>query len=48
MSPIGNQRRFAHVPTKLQDLTTTVDHTPFHDDSRFEDFRQHPATPRFI
>jgi len=47
MSTVGKNRRFAHPPTNLKDLTTTVDHTPFHADSRFEDFPPAKASPPF-
>ena len=46
MPVLGNQRRFAHAPHaqgRVLHLTTTVDHTPFRDDSRFEDFPSAPG-----
>ena len=36
MQNLGNQRRFSL--THVGQLTTTVDHTPFHLDNKFEDF----------
>src|SRR5215813_9348419 len=43
----GKNRRFSHVPEQLKELTTSVDHTPFHADSRFEDFPSPPGVPPF-
>ena len=47
MSVVGNNRRFAHAPVKLSDLKTSVDHTPYQADSRFEDFPSAPGKPPF-
>jgi Icc-related predicted phosphoesterase len=44
---VGNQRRFGHVSRGIRDLKTTVDHTPYHADSRFEDFPTAPGTPPY-
>ena len=43
MSVAGNNRRFAHTHTRVSQLTTSVDHTPYHGDSRFEDFPSPPG-----
>ena len=42
----GNKRRFAHAAHaqgRVFHLTTSVDHTPFQDDSHFEDFPTAPG-----
>ena len=47
MAVAGNNRRFAHVQGRVHRLTTSVDHTPFHADSHFEDFPSAPADPPY-
>jgi Icc-related predicted phosphoesterase len=42
-----NNRRFAHVAGRVGQLTTSVDHTPFHADSHFEDFPSAPRDPPY-
>jgi hypothetical protein len=43
---IGNKRRFAYVG-HLGQLKTSVDHTPWRGDSRFEDFPSAPTEPPY-
>jgi Icc-related predicted phosphoesterase len=47
MPVLGNNRRFAHLQDRLQHLATTVDHTPFQDDSHYEDFPTAPTNPPY-
>jgi 3',5'-cyclic AMP phosphodiesterase CpdA len=47
MAVRGNSRRFAHAHGQVGHLSTTVDHTPFQNDSRFEDFPSPPTDPPF-
>lgn len=47
MSVTGNNRRFSHASSRVHHLTTTVDHTPFHADSHFEDFPPAPSIAPF-
>jgi hypothetical protein len=42
-----NNRRFAHTHRRVDRLTTKVDHTPFHADSRFADFPPAPSGPPY-
>jgi Icc-related predicted phosphoesterase len=44
---VGNNRRFAHTHGRVSQLTTIVDHTPYHGDSHFEDFPEAPDHPPF-
>ena len=44
---VGKNRRFAHVGGHVGQLTTSVDHTPWHAQSRFEDFPTSPVNPPF-
>src|SRR5579871_4617898 len=44
---VGKNRRFAHVRGQVGQLSTSVDHTPFRADSRFEDFPTAPVNPPF-
>jgi len=46
MAVRGNSRRFGHADfgsSRLEALTTTVDHTPYHADSHYEDFPSPPG-----
>jgi hypothetical protein len=43
----GNNRRFGHVSTGIGELKTTIDHTPYHPDNKFEDFPPAPRLPPF-
>ena len=47
MAVVGNNRRFAHVQGRVGQLTTTVDHTPWRGDSRFEDFPTATGNPPY-
>jgi 3',5'-cyclic AMP phosphodiesterase CpdA len=47
MAVLGNKRRFAHAHGRVAQLTTIVDHTPYHADSRFEDFPSAPVDPPY-
>src|SRR5271154_155442 len=47
MAVVGKNRRFAHVSGRVGQLTTSVDHTPFQDDSHFEDFPSAPGNPPY-
>ena len=44
---VGKNRRFAHTHGRVGQLTTMVDHTPYHADSRFEDFPEAPTLPPY-
>src|SRR5215469_14404325 len=45
MPVLGNKRRFAHAPghDQVHHMSTSVDHTPYQDDSHFEDFPSPPG-----
>src|SRR5215831_16793834 len=47
MAVVGNNRRFAHADDRVHHLSTTVDHTPYRDDSHFEDFPTAPGDPPY-